>query len=56
MNKQEMRGRGKQIEGTVREGVGKLTGNKKEELKGKIQKTEGKVNERIGRWRRKTRI
>jgi uncharacterized protein YjbJ (UPF0337 family) len=56
MNKQEMKGRGKQVEGTIREGVGKLTGNKREQLKGKIQKIEGKANEKIGRVRRRARI
>ncbi len=56
MNKQELKGKGKQIEGKVREEVGKLTGNKGEQLKGKIQQVEGKAREKVGKLRGKSKI
>lgn len=53
MSNDEVKGKGKQIEGKVREEVGKLTGNKTEQVKGKIQQVEGKVQEEIGKAKRK---
>jgi uncharacterized protein YjbJ (UPF0337 family) len=49
MNNNELKGKGKQIEGQVREGVGKLTGNEAEQAKGKIEQVEGKVQQGIGK-------
>jgi len=55
MNKDEIKGKGKKIEGQVREGYGKLTGNKTEKIKGKIQQAEGTVQEEIGKIKRKVK-
>jgi uncharacterized protein YjbJ (UPF0337 family) len=54
MHSDEVKGKGKQIEGQIREEVGKLTGNKTEQVKGKIQQVEGKVQEEIGKVKRKS--
>jgi uncharacterized protein YjbJ (UPF0337 family) len=52
-NEDQVKGKGKQIEGKVREGVGKLTGNKTEQVKGKVQQVEGKAQEEIGKLKKK---
>jgi uncharacterized protein YjbJ (UPF0337 family) len=54
MNKDEVKGKGKQIEGQIREGVGKLTGNETEQVKGKVEQVEGKAQQEIGKVRRKS--
>ncbi|MBN1193830.1 MAG: CsbD family protein [Methanomicrobiaceae archaeon] len=51
----EIKGKGKQIEGKIREEVGKLTDNKTEQVKGKIEQVEGKVQEEIGKLKRKAK-
>ena len=53
MNKDEVKGKTKHIEGHVREEYGKLTDNKTEQIKGKIQQAEGTVQEEIGKIKRK---
>jgi uncharacterized protein YjbJ (UPF0337 family) len=55
MSKEEVKGKGKQIKGQIREEVGKLTDNKTEQLKGKIEQVEGKVQEEIGKAKRKAK-
>jgi uncharacterized protein YjbJ (UPF0337 family) len=55
MSKEEMKGRGKQAKGKVREEVGKMTNNKTEQLKGKIEQAEGKAREQIGKAVRKNK-
>ncbi len=55
MNKQERRGKAKEIEGEIREKVGKLTGNKKEQIKGRIQQTMGRADSGIAKLRRKAK-
>jgi uncharacterized protein YjbJ (UPF0337 family) len=42
------KGTGKQVEGKVEEGAGKLTGNKDLEAKGKGKQAEGKVQKKVG--------
>ncbi|MCP1715683.1 uncharacterized protein YjbJ (UPF0337 family) [Methanocalculus alkaliphilus] len=51
----EIRGKGKQIKGKVREEVGKLTGNRTEQVKGKIEQVVGKGQEEIGTIKRKAK-
>lgn len=53
MSKDEEKGKRKQVEGQVRQDVGKITGNKTEQVKGKIQQVEGKVQEEIGKHKKK---
>jgi len=36
------------VKGTLNEGVGKVTGDRKLETKGKVQKVEGKVQDGLG--------
>ena len=55
MNIDEVKGRGKKIEGQIREGVGKLTDNKTEQIKGKIEQVEGTIQEEIGKIKRKVK-
>jgi uncharacterized protein YjbJ (UPF0337 family) len=55
MSKEEVKGKGKQIKGQIREEVGKLTNNKTEQLKGKIEQVEGKAQEEIGKVKRKAK-
>lgn len=54
MTTDEEKGKRKQVEGQIREGVGKVTGDKTEQVKGKIQQVEGKVQEEIGKVKRKS--
>ena len=55
MSNDEVKGKGKQIEGQIREEVGKVTGNKTEQVKGKIEQIEGKVQAEIGKAKRKSK-
>jgi uncharacterized protein YjbJ (UPF0337 family) len=55
MSEEEVKGRGKQAKGKVREEVGKLTDNKTEQLKGKIEQAEGKARAEIGKATRKSK-
>jgi uncharacterized protein YjbJ (UPF0337 family) len=55
MSNEEIKGRGKQVRGKIREQVGKMTNNKTEQLKGKIEQAEGKVREKIGKAERKSK-
>lgn len=48
MNKDQVKGRAKEIEGTIKEVAGKAVGNKNLENKGKIEKTIGNVQAGIG--------
>jgi uncharacterized protein YjbJ (UPF0337 family) len=53
-NKTEIKGKGKQIEGAIKDKAGKLIGNPKLEAKGKAERLAGKVQEKVGKARRKT--
>jgi uncharacterized protein YjbJ (UPF0337 family) len=55
MSNDELKGKGKQIKGDIREGVGKLTNNKAEQVKGKIEQIEGVVQKEVGRMKRNTK-
>jgi uncharacterized protein YjbJ (UPF0337 family) len=48
MNKDSLKGTAKQAEGAVKEGLGKLIGDKSLEVEGKIEKVEGKVQKVYG--------
>ncbi len=47
----KVKGTGKQVEGKVQEGAGKLTGNEDLEAKGKGKQVEGKVQKKVGEAR-----
>jgi len=48
MNKDQVKGRAKTVEGTVKEVTGKVVGNKSLEEKGKAEKVVGKVQSGYG--------
>ncbi|HKP37027.1 MAG TPA: CsbD family protein [Pyrinomonadaceae bacterium] len=49
----EVKGKGKQIKGTAKEQLGKLTGSRDLQDEGSGEKLEGNVQEKLGRVRRK---
>jgi len=49
MGKDRIGGAGKQVKGTVKTVVGKLTGDKQLEVEGKAEKAAGKVQSGIGK-------
>lgn len=53
MSENEMKGKGRQVKGIVREEVGKLTNNKTEQVKGKVEQAEGKARENLGKAQRR---
>ncbi len=48
MNKDQIKGRIKEVKGTVKEAAGKVTGKEKLEQKGKLLKTAGTVQAGYG--------
>jgi len=48
MDKDRVEGVGHQVKGTVKEGMGKVTGDTKTEAEGKAEKTAGKVQNAVG--------
>jgi uncharacterized protein YjbJ (UPF0337 family) len=48
MNRNQDKGMGKQIKGTVKEAAGKITGDKILQGEGKIEKAAGKVQRKVG--------
>lgn len=49
----EVKGKGKQIKGAVKEELGKLTGDRKLEDSGKVDRVEGDVQQGFGKTKRK---
>jgi uncharacterized protein YjbJ (UPF0337 family) len=47
-DKDKIKGAGKEIEGKIEEGAGKLTGDADVEAKGKVKQVEGKVQKKVG--------
>ena len=48
VDKDRIEGAGKQIKGSVKEGIGKVTGDEKLKNEGKIDKAEGKIQNTVG--------
>lgn len=48
MNKDQIKGRGNEAKGKVKEVVGRAVGNKEMETKGAVEKTKGKVQSAYG--------
>ena len=48
MDKDRIAGAGKQAKGSVKEGVGKMTGDSKLQAEGKADQVEGKVQNTVG--------
>lgn len=55
MDKDRVEGAGKQAEGTMKEGFGKLTGDAKTEAEGKAEKAAGKLQSAFGKVKDKAR-
>ena len=53
-NKDEIKGKGKQISGAIKDKAGELIKDPKLEAKGKAERVTGKVQETVGKARRKT--
>ena len=53
-NKDEIKGKGKQIKGTVKDKVGELIGNPELEAQGEAEQTAGEAQQGVGKARRKT--
>lgn len=51
-NKDEIKGKGKQIEGAVKEKTAEVVNNPDLEAEGKAERLEGKVQEKVGEMRR----
>ena len=49
----ELKGKGKQVKGAAKEGLGKLVGNRDLQDRGSAEQFEGKVQEKAGTARRK---
>ena len=49
----ELKGKGKQIEGAAKENLGKLAGNRDLQDRGSAERGEGKVQEKVGKAKRK---
>jgi len=54
-NKDEIKGKGKQISGAIKDRTGELIKNPKLEAKGEVERIVGKLQEKSGKARRKTR-
>lgn len=52
-NKDEVKGKGKQITGTIKDKVGEVTNNPNLEAEGEAERLEGKVQQNVGKVRRK---
>ncbi len=52
-NKDEIKGKGKQISGAIKDKAGELIKNPKLEAKGKAERVAGKIQEKVGKGRRK---
>jgi len=52
-NKDEVRGKGKQITGAIKDKVGEMTSNPRLEAEGEAERREGKVQQKVGKGRRK---
>ncbi len=48
MDKEHLKGEAKKAEGNIKQGVGKLTGNKKLQAEGKLDEAEGEVRKTAG--------
>jgi uncharacterized protein YjbJ (UPF0337 family) len=53
-NKDEIKGKGKQIEGAIKDKAGELIGNPNLEAKGETERIAGKLQAKSGKMRRKT--
>lgn len=55
MDKDRTAGTGRKITGAIKQGIGKLTGNKQLESEGKLERTGGKFQAEVGKTKDKVR-
>lgn len=55
MDKDRSEGTGRKVTGSLKKGLGKVTGNKKLENEGRAEKTGGKVQNKVGEVKDKAR-
>ena len=55
MDKNRIEGATKQVKGSVKEAIGKLTGDKKTEVEGATEKAVGKAQRKVGEFADKVR-
>ena len=55
MNRNQDKGVGKQIKGTVKDVAGKATGDKFLEKEGKVERTAGRVQQKVGNAQQRNR-
>jgi uncharacterized protein YjbJ (UPF0337 family) len=55
MDKDRIEGVAHQVKGSIKEAIGKVTGDTKTEAEGKVEKTGGKVQEGVGHAKDKIR-
>jgi uncharacterized protein YjbJ (UPF0337 family) len=55
MDKDRIQGTGRKVTGKIKEGIGKLTGDKRQEGEGKAEKGEGKFQDTVGKAKDKLR-
>jgi len=49
----ELKGKGKQVKGSAKEKLGRISGNRDLQERGKQERVEGRVQERLGKAKRK---
>ena len=49
----ELKGKGKQVKGSAKEKLGRISGNRDLQERGKQERVEGRVHERLGKAKRK---
>lgn len=49
MDKDRIKGTAKQVEGTIKEGLGKASGDTSLEVEGKVEKAEGTLQKKFGK-------
>ena len=53
-NKDEIKGKGKQISGAIKDKAGELIKDRNLEANGEAERVDGKIQEKVGKARRKT--
>lgn len=48
MHKDEIKGAGKEMRGNLKEGIGKVTGDRKLQADGQLDKAEGAIQRKVG--------
>lgn len=52
-SKSEIKGKGKQVKGSIKDKIGEVTNNPRLEARGKADRLEGQVQQKVGKARRR---